>query len=77
MRRNKYEKNEPDLQICVHPTVLDRLRTEDEQIIVNLQHDYKGKLTFKSDPLRQIESFSIGETATGKAVYAAGDQKPV
>lgn len=77
LRRNKSSKNEPDLQICVHPGVLDRLRTEDEGIIVGLQQDYKGRLTFKSDPLRQQESFSIAQMDNGKILYAAGDQKPV
>ncbi len=71
------EKKESDLQICVHPAILERLRTEDEEIIKNLQTDYKGRLSFKSDPLRQAESFSIVDATTGQTLFAAGEQRPV
>ena len=71
------EKKESDLQICIHPAVLERLRTEDEEIIKTLQNDYKGRLSFKSDPLRQAESFSIIDATTGQTLFAAGEQKPV
>jgi len=77
IRRNQFEKKEPDLQVCVHPSVLDRLRTEDEEFVVNLQRDYKGKLTFKSDPLRIVESYSILDAGSGKTLYAFGEQKPI
>ncbi|MCL1856125.1 MAG: Rne/Rng family ribonuclease [Kiritimatiellaeota bacterium] len=77
IRRAKVEKRTPDIQVCVHPSVLDRLRTDDEQIIMLLQQSYEGKFSFKSDPLRMVESFAILETATGKVLFAAGDQKPV
>ncbi len=71
------EKKESDLQICVHPAILERLRTEDEEIIKNLQNDYKGRLSFKSDPLRQAESFSIIDANSGQTLFAAGEQRPV
>jgi len=71
------EKKESDLQICVHPAILERLRTEDEEIIKNLQVDYKGRLSFKSDPLRQAESFSIIDATSGQTLFAAGEQRPV
>jgi|LSQX01.1.fsa_nt_gb ribonuclease G len=71
------EKKEIDIQICIHPAVLERLRTEDEEIIRNLQSDYSGRLSFKSDPLRQAESFSIIDSQTGQVFFSAGEQKPV
>ncbi|MGI5869960.1 MAG: Rne/Rng family ribonuclease [Kiritimatiellia bacterium] len=71
------EKKETDLQICVHPAVFDRLRTEDEELLRELQADYKGRLSFKSDPLRQAESFSIIDASSGQILFSAGDQKPV
>ncbi len=77
IRLLRAEKKESDLQICVHPAILERLRTEDEEIICNLQNDYKGRLSFKSDPLRQAESFSIVDAATGQTLFAAGEQRPV
>jgi len=57
--------------------VLERLRTEDEELMRNLQADYKGRLSFKSDPLRQAESFSIVDATSGQILFAAGEQKPV
>ena len=77
IRLLRSEKKETDLQICVHPAVLERLRTEDEEIMRNLQADYKGRLSFKSDPLRQAESFSIVDATSGQVLFAAGEQKPV
>ncbi len=77
IRLLKAEKKEVDLQICIHPAVLERLRTEDEEIIRSLQSDYKGRLSFKSDPLRQAESFSIVDAATGQSLFVAGEQKPI
>lgn len=77
IRLLRSEKKEADLQICVHPAVLERLRTEDEEIMRNLQSDYKGRLSFKSDPLRQAESFSIVDATSGQVLFAAGEQKPV
>ncbi|NLB68689.1 MAG: Rne/Rng family ribonuclease [Lentisphaerae bacterium] len=71
------EKKVIDIQICIHPAVLERLRTEDEEIIRNLQSDYSGRLSFKSDPLRQAESFSIIDSQTGQVFFSAGEQKPV
>ena len=75
IRKLAFQKKAPDLQVCVHPTVLNRLRTEDEQIIRSILEGYDGTISFKSDPLRLIESFSIAEVATGKALYAVGEQK--
>lgn len=77
IRLLKAEKKESDLQVCVHPAVLERLRTEDEEIICNLQNDYKGRLSFKSDPLRQAESFSIVDAESGQTLFVAGEQRPV
>lgn len=77
IRLLKAERKESDLQICVHPAVLERLRTEDEELMRALQADYNGRLSFKSDPLRQAESFSIIEASSGQVLFAAGEQKPV
>ena len=63
----------PDLLILVAPTVLDRLRSEDEQLIVDLQAEYKGKLSFRSEPLRHPETYEI-RTADGKVMYTTGDK---
>ncbi len=74
MRKCRLDGTESDLQILVAPTVLDRLRREDEAMLVDLQQQYKGHLSFKSEPLRHPESFAI-LNAAGKVLYSVGDNK--
>ena len=68
------EKKETDLQICIHPSVLDRLRTADEAIIRDILSHYGAKISFKSEPLRQAESFSIVDSSTGQVLFVSGEQ---
>ncbi len=75
MRKNKQDKNEGDLLAVVAPLVLDRLRTEDEEILVALQAQYAGKLSFKTDPYRHPESFEILLAASGKPLYSTAEGK--
>ena len=70
------EKKVTDLQICIHPSVLERIRTEDEGIIRDIQGRYKARLSFKSEPLRQAESFAIVDASTGQVLFASGEQAP-
>ena len=74
MRKNKQDKNEGDLLAVVAPLVLDRLRSEDEEILVALQDQYAGKLSFKTDPYRHPESFDILFSANGKVIYSTNPQ---
>ena len=75
MRKSRLDKRPIDLQIHVAPSVLDRLRTEDEQILVDLQSAYAGRLSFKSEPQRHPEAFTITEAGTGKVLYSVGELK--
>jgi len=59
-----------NLQVVVHPTVLERLRSEDEQFLLDMQSRYEGKLIFKSDPSRHVEYFAIHNADTGEPMYA-------
>ena len=47
----KRDRDESDFQlrIVVHPTVLDRLRTEDEKHLIEMEKRYFGKLSFRAD----------------------------
>ncbi len=74
MRKIQHERRTVDLQVLVAPGVLDRLRREDESILVALQREYAGGLTFKSEPQRHPESFSILDS-TGKVLYSVGELK--
>jgi len=75
MRRRK--KTDPDiaLQVVVHPAVLDRLRREDEQFLVDLQEQQEGRLTFKSDPTKHMEYFAVLNEKTGELLYSSRGDK--
>lgn len=68
----KYSKSSPslNLQVIVHPMVLERLRREDEEFLLELEAKFKGQLSFKSAPGRHVEYFSINDAATGKELYS-------
>ncbi len=73
MRKCSHEGRTPDLVVLVAPTVLDRMRREDEQLIVELQSEYKGRLSFRSEPMRHPETFEIRDP-DGKVLYTTGDK---
>lgn len=71
MRRNRKEDISQVLQVTVHPTVLDRLRREDEELLVQLEQKMEGgRLSFRSDATCHAESFSIRDGQTGDVLYA-------
>jgi hypothetical protein len=43
-------------------------------MLVELQQQYKGHLSFKSEPLRHPEAFAILD-ASGKVLYSVGENK--
>ena len=69
-------QGETDLQILVAPAVMERLRNEDEQMLVEMQKRYAGKLTFKSEVARHPESFAILDK-NGKVLYAVSESHAV
>jgi ribonuclease G len=70
---NAHRKSDPglQLQITVHPTILDRLRKEDEQILVDLQSRFESQLGFRGDPTRHLEDFTIRNGVTGEVYYSS------
>jgi ribonuclease G len=75
MRKGTKEKRDVNLQIVVAPSVMDRLRKEDEAFLVDLQRKFAGRLSFKSEVYRHPESFSINDGDTGKVLYSVGESK--
>jgi len=71
MRKHRKSEGSGNLQIVVHPTVLERLRSEDEQFLLDLQSKFEGRLSFKSDPGRHVEYFSINDAVTGDVLYSS------
>lgn len=55
-------RNYPDtheLRITVNPHVLQRLRAEDEELLIEIERKYAGRLTFRSDATCHHERFMI------------------
>jgi len=54
-----------DIKVVVNPQVLQRLRTEDEELLVDIERKYEGRLTFRADPAYRQEQFVITDAITG------------
>ncbi len=48
-----------DIRVIVNPEVLNRLKTEDEELLVDIERRYEGRLTFRSDPSYHHEKFLV------------------
>jgi ribonuclease G len=73
MRKIRQARQEGNLQITVHPTVLERLRKEDEAVLVDLEAKFTGRLAFRADPSRHVEEFEIRNGTTGELLYGKRD----
>ena len=49
---------------------MQRLRTEDSEILAQLQKDFDTRLTFVSELYRHPEAFSILDAATSQVLYS-------
>lgn len=70
LRRFRGKNTFPNLQVVVHPTVLERLRREDEAFLIELEQRCHGRLVFRSDPARHVEFFAILDAENGDVLYA-------
>jgi ribonuclease G len=55
-----------ELKIIVNPHLLQRLRTEDEELLVEIERRYEGRLTFRSEPGYHHEKFTILDVKNGQ-----------
>jgi ribonuclease G len=51
---------------------LERLRTEDERLIIEMEKRYFGKLSFRGDPAFHAEQFKIVNVATNEELASVG-----
>jgi ribonuclease G len=56
------------IYVLLHPMNLQRLKEEDEEILVNMERDNNVKLTFRADPSTHVEAFSIVNARTGEEI---------
>ena len=59
LKKRSRDESDFQLRIVVHPTVLERLRTEDEKLLIEMEKKYFGKLSFRADPGMHAEQFKI------------------
>ncbi|CAN5374265.1 ribonuclease G [soil metagenome] len=64
----KYPDDHHDLVIVVNPEVMHRLRTEDGELLVELERRHHGRLTFRSDPTYHREKVLISDAVTNREV---------
>lgn len=57
---------EYNLRVLVHPSILERLRSEDADLLVRMEKLYGVKLAFRADPNYHIENFKIVNATTGE-----------
>jgi ribonuclease G len=60
------EEHEIQLRVLLHPVNLERLRREDEQLLLGIEESYRVKLSFRADPLYHVENFKIINVETGQ-----------
>ncbi|MDV7392451.1 hypothetical protein RZS08_13890, partial [Arthrospira platensis SPKY1] len=59
------ELQEIQLRILLHPTNLERLRNEDEGLLLSIESSYNVKLSFRADPLYHVENFKVIDVRSG------------
>jgi len=67
----KDRKGAHAMKITVNPGVLDRLRREDEAVLVEMEKKFHGHLTFVSDPHMHMGDFTISNEETGQIIYSS------
>jgi len=68
MYRNKGANQ--NLLIVVHPDVMQRLKTEDSELIADLQRRHSARFTFRADPTFHREKILIEDQDTGETLVS-------
>ena len=67
MRQNPYVH---DVRVIVNPEVLNRLKTEDEELLIEIERKYSGRLTFRTDPTYHLEKFLVLDGSNNQELKA-------
>ncbi|MDP1579299.1 MAG: Rne/Rng family ribonuclease [Candidatus Didemnitutus sp.] len=60
------DNKEYALRVHVHPSILERLRAEDADLLVRVEKTYGVKLAFRADPNYHVENFKIINAMTNE-----------
>jgi len=72
LKKRTRDESDFQLRIVVNPTVLERLRTEDEKLLIEMEKRYFGKLSFRADPAFHAEQFKIVNVADNVELASIG-----
>ncbi|MGD9418480.1 MAG: Rne/Rng family ribonuclease [Verrucomicrobiota bacterium JB025] len=64
----KHRDTVGDLVVIVNSDVLNRFKSEDSNLLVELERSHSGRLIFRSDPSLNRERFAILDASTEKAI---------
>lgn len=73
LKKRPRDESDFQLRIVVHPTVLERLRKEDEKIIIDMEKKYFGRLSFRADASFHAEQFKIYNAANNEELGCNSD----
>ncbi len=60
------DDKEIQLRVLLHPANLERLRNEDEDLLLEIEQSYGAALSFLADPAYHVENFKIIDMETGQ-----------
>ncbi len=63
---SRNDGKEYSLRVMVHPGILERLRSEDADLLVRMEKTYGVKLAFRADAAYHVENFKIVNANTGE-----------
>ena len=53
------------IRVHVHPSILERLRNEDAELLADMESELGGELSFRGDPNLHVEEFRLTDQNTG------------
>ena len=65
LEENGQAENGLTIRVMLNPTVLERLRSEDESLLVDIERLYDVKLSFRADVSYHMENFRLVNAVTG------------
>ncbi len=71
LKKRTRDESDFQLRIVVHPTVLQRLRAEDEKHFIEIEKRYFGRLHYRPEPAMHAEHFKIINVATNEELASA------
>ena len=66
LQRRQRRGRELNLRVMVHPSILERLRNEDADLLTAMEDEFGGHLSFRGDPSLHMEEFRVVDTDSNR-----------